>query len=113
MTNVIAASAVAVIFLWCIFVLTMRFKHRRDEEGGLEWHEWAIAGPLLIVGYPLDVVVNVTVGTVLFLEPPKTLTVSGRIDRYLTESEYRNTWRRKLARPIGKLLNGKDPGHVG
>lgn len=111
--NLIAISAVAVIFLWCIFVLTMRFKERRDEEGGLHWHEWAIAGPLLIVGYPLDVVVNITVGTALFLELPKTLTVSGRIDRYLTDAEYRDTWRRKLARPIGKLLNEHDPSHVG
>lgn len=111
MDALIKWSVFAVIVLYVAFVVVMRFKRRRERRGYLHWHEKLIAYPVVIVGYPLDVLVNLTVASLLFLDPPAELTVSDRLERYLHDDA--TDWRYAVAHWINeKLVDPADEGHV-
>lgn len=64
--------------------------------------------PALIVGVLLDLALNVLVGTVLFLDPPREAMFTARLKRYRKDGE--DLWRGKLACWFcEKLLNIFDP----
>lgn len=98
--------------LFALYVVVMRFKRRREREGGLEWYEWAIVGPALAIGYPLDVFLNWTYVAVLFWDRAEEATITARLNRYVSEPQYAGTWRRALAWDIGHDLNKHDSDHV-
>jgi len=64
--------------------------------------------PVLIVFGMIDVLFNMTIGSVLFLELPHTMTFSQRCAMNL----YRNDWRSSVARAFAVPLNAIDPGHI-
>lgn len=77
------------------------------------WHRLKIGikillAPVLIVFGIIDVLFNIVVGTVLFLELPRTMTFSQRCSRHL----YRNDWRGTVARAFAVPLNAIDPEHI-
>ena len=110
-------SVLALAVLYLIFVQLMRYKRRRESDGRpLALHEWAFVAVLILVGYPLDVVLNVTVGSLIFLDPPRTLTLSQRMDRYVDQAATETAldrWRLWLSRKAAPLLNQHDRGHIG
>lgn len=112
MDTLIKWALFAVIALYIAFVVAMRFKTRREQRGYLHLREKLIAYPVLIVGYPLDVVVNLTVASLLFLDPPAELTVSSRLERYIIDGD--DDWRRAMALWIDrKLIQPVDEDHLG
>lgn len=56
----------------------------------------------------IDVVFNITAGTLLFLEVPRDLTFSQRCSRHLCDAG----WRGKVANAFAVPLNAIDPNHI-
>jgi len=84
----------AIWITWGGFLMMMPLK-RNLQEGRLNnWNK--------IFGYPwafcfivLDFLFNMTVGTVMFLDIPRDLLFTKRLDRYINSNKY--TWRMRLA----------------
>ena len=107
----IALYAVGVygfVFLcWVLYLAVMSLSEHRDEMG---WIAKGHAMALLAIAYPLDLVLNVVVGTVIFAALPREFTLTTRLKRHQREGG----WRGKLAAWICKnLLNAfaRDGGH--
>lgn len=111
------------MLLWLIFRIVMRLKVRRDAAvpKGLPLLTKLWGYPTLVIGYLLDLIVNVLHVSVLLLELPEELTVSARVSRH-THDETVPKWymwplvmyRRMVARLIrDRLLKPYDPsgGH--
>jgi hypothetical protein len=101
--------------LWADYLSVMALKRQRDAQdtpdvkGGLS--TWAaIAGPwILIRGYTLDFLVNITWMTAILWELPRELTVTHRLRRHIEG----NTKHAALCLSIRtKLLDGFDPAGI-
>lgn len=104
----------ALVALYVAFAFTMRFKMRRERRGYLHTHEKLIAYPIVAVGYPLDVVVNATIATALFLDLPREWTLSDRLERYIVDGAYAGDWRETVALWIDrKFIEPHDEDHLG
>lgn len=94
--------------LWIFFLAVMNLSRCR-ENGTLTKAALYLGYPVLLIGYALDVLVNLTILTVLFFEFPTGWTVTGRLKDHI----YRDVpggWREKLAGWLcANLLNSFDP----
>jgi hypothetical protein len=103
-------SPIAVMYiLWIFYLAIMNLKSAKDA-GTMTKVAYSLALPMLVAGYILDIVVNVTIGTLLFLDFPhyKRLTLSARMS-YLYEPGS-TAWRSKLSEWFARnLLNNYDP----
>lgn len=91
--------------LWVFFVAVMHLKELRDA-GTLTRAQKAFGYPALAIGLALDVLVNATVATALFVELPREWLLSGRLWRL----SHGDGWRAKLATAIrSQLLDSADP----
>jgi len=110
---VIVASVVTLWFLGVDFVALMNFR-RVKRKWGLTLPQKVLAYPLLVIGYPLDVLARLTVFAVLFLRWPKLETVSELLDREVEGSGWRATqawwWREKLLADFDMTGDHGDPG---
>lgn len=98
-------GAAMIYALWIFYLAVMCLK--RAKEADLLHKRARIFGmPVLIVGYALDVLVNVFVMTVLLGELPRETTVTARLKRHLKTS---TGWRQKVARGFVPLLDPFDP----
>lgn len=90
---------------WVLYVTIMALKRARDA-GTLSPAAKALGMPLLWAGLALDVVLNVTVCTALFLELPRELLITQRLIR-LKQGE---GWRARVAAWMcANLLDAFDP----
>ena len=91
--------------LWIMFLAVMNLQRARDS-GRLGPIAYKLGVPVLVAGYALDFAVNVTVCSVVFLEPPRETTVTARLKRHVM----RIGWRADLAEWIAAhLLDPFDP----
>lgn len=100
--------------LWVFYLAVMNLK-RAQEAGTLTKPALVLGMPVLVIGYAIDILVNVVVASVLFLELPhyQRLTLSARLGYHLRNS---SNWRYKLSLWIVRnLLDSFDPSgkHVG
>ena len=101
----LASLPLAVIALWVFYLAVMSLKRARDA-GLLTTATHRTGQAVLVVGYLLDVYVNVVVMTPVLLELPKELTVSHRLKRHnLATSGYRKA----VAKWFEPWLNPFDP----
>lgn len=106
MTYILYAFA-AMYALWLFYLAIMNLKRAKDA-GTMTKAALVFALPIAIVGYILDVVVNVTIGTVLFLDLPREVTLSSRMSRLYEPGS--TAWRSRLAEWFARnLLNTYDP----
>lgn len=99
-------SVLALWALWVFYLAVMNLKRARDA-GTLHPVAHALGVPVLVVGYVLDCVVNLTVMSVALLELPRELTVSARVSRHLKAGR---GWRQRFARWFcSVLLDTFDP----
>jgi len=85
-------SFLALYALWFFYLAVMCLK-RADDAGTISKQAYILGLPILIIGVLLDWAVNMTLGTVVFLdmpESPKEL-VTGRLKRYV--ERHPDTWR--------------------
>lgn len=80
--------------LWVLYLAVMNLA-RVHQLGQLSKPVFYLSVPLLAVAYAIDILFNVIVGTVLFLQPPalSRLTLSARMDDLIrTGSGWRKTF---------------------
>lgn len=78
---------------WYVYILVMGL-YRAHLGGRLNKLTYALAAPALVVGYAMDVVANLTVASALFLEWPRELLVTSRLQRH---NRGGSGWRKHLA----------------
>jgi hypothetical protein len=91
--------------LWVFYLAVMNLKRVRDA-GKLGTVAKVFGYPVLLVGYALDVLINVTLMTVLFLEIPRETTVTARLKRH---NRTGSGWRQRLAAWFEPLIDPYDP----
>jgi len=99
----------AVHVLWGMFVICMALK-RVQDAGQLTLAMKLFGYPFLLLGLVVDVAVNVVIGSLLFLEPPREWLLSARLWRL---SNGRPSWRQRIALKIRtQLLDSIDPSGI-
>lgn len=103
----IAAYAFLSIYaLWIFYVAVMHLKRCRDN-GTLSRPALYLGYPVLLVGYLLDVFVQIVPASILFLDLPREFTLTDRLRRYIAGPE---GWRETVAVWMcAHLLNTFDP----
>lgn len=82
--------------LWIFYMAVMNLdKCKRNKT--LTKSALVLALPVLVIGFLLDVLVQMTIGTVMFLDIPREITLSARLSRYWNDDPNDNNWRKKLA----------------
>ena len=108
---IILGAFFAIKQLFLYFVAAMRLREVRDSQT-LTKEQRVIAAVLVCEGLLLDLLVHLTIGTILFLELParKEYTLSRRLWRL---SNGPDGWRKSLALAIRtRLLDSMDPEGV-
>lgn len=98
----------AIYVLWLFYLAIMNLKRAKDA-GTMTPVARVLGYGIAVPGLILDVIVNVTVGTVLFLDAPhlSRLTLSARMSWYYNND---TGWRRDLSEWFARsLLNTYDP----
>lgn len=96
----------SVYALWVFYVAVMHLKRARDN-GTLSRAALYLGYPVLLTGYALDVFVQVVVASVVFLDPPRDWTLTGRLKRYIAGPE--GVRERVAVWMCANLLNTFDP----
>lgn len=106
MTSALVLLVVAPWILWALYVMVMGV-YRAHLARRLTTTAKILAAPWVVFGFAVDVLVNITLASVIFLEPPRDLLVTSRLQRHVTTT---NGWRRDLAVWIcNHLLDVFDP----
>ena len=101
----IILEAVIVFYITWIFYLAIMSLKR--EKQVLTKTVTYLAYPILFIGLLMDMIFNIFVGTIIFLEVPEQFLFTERCDSHLGE----NTWRGSLARWMCRnLLDPFDNG---
>lgn len=103
---VILGTVGALYALWALYLAIMALQraHQAGQLRGVA--KWA-AVPVVLAGYLLDVAVNLTICSGLFLEGPRELLVTDRLQRHIRTGQ---GWRQRLARWVcAQLLDQFDP----
>lgn len=98
----------AILFLWlfwAVYVLVMGI-YRAHLARRLTPVTMALGLPFVAIGFAMDVLANITVASVVFLEPPREWLVTDRLQRHIK----RGRWRGALAGWVcDHLLDVFDP----
>lgn len=89
----ILSPLILMLFVHMSYVYTMGLKRARDNDS-LTWPVYVFAVPTLIVMVPFYILLNLTLGTIFFLEPPRSLQFTARCDRHLAGPD---GWRKRQA----------------
>ena len=101
---VLVTSAYTVIILTWVYYLAMMVlkRHHKNLSGGSKF----LGYQALAVGLALDVLLNIFVATIIFLDPPREWLFTNRLKR----CKHRTDFRGKLARLFcEKMLDPFDP----
>lgn len=91
--------------LWLFYLAVMNLA--RAKRAGLLSKTASVLGlPILLIGYLLDLLLNVTVMTVVLIELPQETTVTARLKRHHLES---TGWRLAVVLWFEPLLDPYDP----
>lgn len=102
----IVGIAVYLIVFWYAYILVMGL-YRAHLDDRLNKFTFTLALPALAVGYVMDIITNIFIASFIFLEPPKELLVTTRLQRYIKGPV---TWRRDRAMWVcHTLLDYFDP----
>lgn len=91
--------------LWVFYLAVMNLA-RAKRNGLLNKTALVLGTPLLVVGYLVDFMMNVTVMTVVLLEWPQETTVTARLKRHNKES---TGWRLSIVKWFEPILDPYDP----
>jgi hypothetical protein len=91
---------------WLLYVMVMGF-YRAHLAGRLRGLPLVMAAPFIALGWLVDMLANMTIAVIAFLDLPRELLVTSRLQRYIATD---TGWRYKLANAIcSKLLDPFDP----
>ena len=93
--------------LWLHFLAVMAIQTARDRKTLTPWG-LRFGYTVLIPGYLMDVLVQMTIATIAFVELPREPTVSSRIKRLVASDD--NNWRKTVAMWLrNHMLSPFDP----
>jgi hypothetical protein len=99
-------AAFAVWGFWGLYVLVMGL-YRAHLQKRLSKMAYVIGAPFLVIGLIVDVFMNVTVASFVFVQPPSQFLVTQRLAGYVSEG---SGWRYSIANWIcNNLLDVFDP----
>jgi len=99
----IAVSLIFTFYTWGMYLAVMNLKANKKKLNAISK---CFAYPLLYVGVTADVLYNLTLGTIIFLELPHQFLLTDRLESHLKEPG----WRGKVARWFCRnLLDPFDP----
>jgi len=103
----VAAYTLAFLWaFWAMYVLVMGI-YRAHLAKRLTAVTLCLSAPFIVLGYLMDVIANLTVASLVFLEPPRELLVTARLQRYVASGQ---GWRFTIADWIcNHLLDVFDP----
>ena len=102
------ALVLVLVFVYVTWLLYMTLMHLRRVRDRLSRPVQWIAWPAVALGVVCDVLLNLLVASVLFIDPPRELLLTARLKRYQKKP---GTWRAQLARWVcHHLLNPFDEG---
>ena len=105
MIMILLAIFLSIYVLWIFYLAVMNLKRAKDA-GQMTKTALILGYPIVIVGYLFDVLVNIFVITLVFVELPHEWTVTARLSRL----KYTAGWRAKLAKWFCEnLLDQFDP----
>ena len=84
----------ALYALWIFYLAVMNLK-RAQDAGTLPRTALVFGYPVLLAGLLIDLFVNVFVASIIFLDPPRELTMTARLKRYASEQP--KTWRASVS----------------
>lgn len=84
----IIAGYLLLSFTFVFYIAVMHMKKLKDE---IDLRVKVIAGPAVIIGLGFYLILNITVGTVLFLQVPNSLQFTSRCERNLKKRD--GSWR--------------------
>lgn len=91
---------------WAMYVIVMGI-YRAHLAKRLTAVTLCLSAPFIVAGYFMDVIANLTVASLMFLEPPRELLVTSRLQRYVASGQ---GWRFTIADWIcNHLLDVFDP----
>lgn len=91
----VAAYTLAFLWaFWAMYVIVMGI-YRAHLAKRLTAVTLCLSAPFIVLGYLMDVVANLTVASLVFLELPRELLVTSRLQRYVAQE-------RGLLRPGGR-----------
>jgi len=91
---------------WAMYVLVMGI-YRAHLAKRLTAVTLCLSAPFIALGYLMDVIANLTVASLVFMEPPRELLVTARLQRYVASGK---GWRFTIADWIcNHLLDVFDP----
>jgi len=86
-------SIAGIYLLWLFYIAVMDMRSARDV-GTLTTAAKVMGYPILFIGLGVDLLVNVFAATLVFLDLPKELTVTGHVQRLV---DGKAGWRKTLA----------------
>lgn len=98
--------ALGLTYATWVFYLAVMNLARAKQAGLLSRTALVLGTPVLIVGFLLDFLLNVTVMSLVLLELPQEITVSARLQRHHVESD---GWRLAVVLWFEPLLDPYDP----
>ena len=103
---IVIYAALYLWLFWGLYVLVMGL-YRAKLDGKLSKPLMVLGAPYLVAGYLMDVAANFVLASILFLEPPRELTLTSRLKRHLKTDI---GWRYLVAIAICEsLLDPLDP----
>lgn len=101
----VGVAIAATYALWALYLAAMNLRRAR-EAGRLTRAALTFALPIIALAIAIDVLINLTLATLVFFDRPREWTVSERLSRYLPGTD----WRAHVALWIGlHLLDPFDP----
>jgi hypothetical protein len=103
-----AIAAVAFFWAsWALYVFSMGI-YRAYLNRKLVGLNLVMAWPIVAVAFTIDVLANITIASLIFLDPPEELLVTNRLQRYMAGDT--ESWRYKIASYIcDHILDIFDP----
>lgn len=98
----------ALLWMYLLFLGFMIYAASKRAWNRLKIGIKILLAPVLVVFGVIDVLFNAVIGSIIFLEPPRTMTFSQRCSSHL----YRNDWRGSVAGAFSVPLNAIDPDHI-
>lgn len=104
--HLLIGAVMALYGLWILYLAIMALYSARESKSLTAWAA-RLAYPILMLGYLVDFLVNVTLLSVIMLEVPQELLVTSRLTRHINDE---SSWRKSVATWICQnLLDFADP----
>ena len=92
--------ALGLWLFWALYVFTMAV-YRAKLAGRLRGINRVMAAPLVLQAAAVDVIANIVVAPIVFLDPPRELLVTSRMKRYMAhEGGWRKRWAEWLCNSV-------------